>query len=122
MANFCSSYVHKGILKKIWLLYRGGRTGKLVKLKEAFLRYQIKSIQQPRSNTCRTPVNSSISRLSRGHNPANCINITPTNSPKQLTIRKGSERTFVPSILLSNFQSLAAKMKFSKLFAIQVQI
>ena len=110
MGNVRASCLYGDLFKKIWPLYRGRRAGKLVKLRETQRRYTIRSIQQPRAINRATTTTSSFPSLLRSHNPANCINITPMAKSTEISRRKGSERVFVPSFLLSNVQSLAPKI------------
>ena len=109
MANNRASCLHGDLFKTIWPLYRGRRAGKLVKSRETQRRYTIRSIQQPRALN-RATTTSSFPSLLRSHNPVNCINITPMTKSTEISRRKGSERVFVPSFLLSNVQSLAQKI------------
>jgi hypothetical protein len=122
MANNRASCLHGDLFKKIWPFYRGRRAGKLVKSRKTQRRYTIRSIQQPGALN-RATTTSSFPSLLRSHNPVNCINITPMTKSTEISRRKGSERVFVPSFLLSNVQSLASKKtKFNTVLAMQIWI
>ena len=90
-------------LQRFWPRYRGTRAGRLVQERNKFRRYEIQTIQQRDFGDV-----ASISHQNtrRGHNPSNCVYISPTTEPTN----KGSTSAFVPSLYLSNVMSLAPKI------------
>ena len=105
MAFVRSYHLNNGMLNKSWPLYRGKRAGKLVKSRQAISRYKI-DIVKPRATNHANEI-PQISRLSKTHNPTNCVYINPLHTT-QSTNSLG--KTFVPGVLLSNVMSLAPKI------------
>ena len=89
--------------QRFWPRYRGTRARRLIQERNKFRRYEIQTIQQRDFGDI-----ASISHQNtrRGHNPSNCVYISPTTEPTN----KGSTSDFVPSLYLSNVMSLAPKI------------
>ena len=89
--------------QRFWPRYRGTRAGRLVQERKKFRRYEIQTIQQRDFGDV---ASISHQNTQRGHNPSNCVYISPTTEPTN----KGSASAFVPSLYLSNVMSLAPKI------------